>query len=262
MSSETNDDINFYFPFNEKLNNSLEDMIITLSGGIGRSVKEAELALKKAKKRKKDKLKYNVAIYIGNRLRDDSFINKEYKEIYNAISDLERKIELLSNEKERSELKEYMDKIKKIYYDPKTKLLTELGYYAEIKNKNNSHGFYILLDGDNMHEWNDKIGYKNVDLFLSSIGQGILESLRHYKDGNNREIDYLAKRMHNSAGDEFLIWINTDINNEEDYIKKSSNIVKRIIDSCYYKESLVSYKEKNIYFPRLNNYYTRLLLQN
>ncbi|MCL6500714.1 MAG: GGDEF domain-containing protein, partial [Candidatus Pacearchaeota archaeon] len=143
--------------------------IITVSCGIGRSFEEAARAVNRAKK-KKGRFSYNIEVYRGTRLRSpipESFKQrvKEYAQLSKVLSCEQKKT--LENFSLR---------------DPVTGLLNKTGFVLKLeslKKKGALEGYYILLDLDDLHYWNNKIGYTKVDKIIAMIGKVVMENIRH-----------------------------------------------------------------------------------
>ncbi len=166
--------------------------IINVSCGIGRSFDEAANAVAEAKKHKRRM--YNIEIYVGKRLR--SKIPAGFKrKIKNYIKFSDT---LTENQKKMLE--------GITLHDPVTGLLNKTGFFLNLERLRRikiNQGYYMLLDLDDLHYWNKKIGYSEVDKRLGKIGRSVLMNIRHSKD---RAADILGHRLNESAGDEFLIF--------------------------------------------------------
>lgn len=166
--------------------------IINVSCGIGRSFDEAANAVAEAKKHKKRM--YNIEVYAGKRLRSKIPISFKRKiKNYIKFSDT-----LKENQKKMLE--------SITLHDPVTGLLNKTGFFLNLERLRRikiSQGYYMLLDLDDLHYWNKKLGYSEVDKRLGKIGRSVLMNIRHSKD---RAADILGHRLNESAGDEFLIF--------------------------------------------------------
>ena len=190
--------------------------VITISCGIGRSFEETVAAMRIAKKIKGEE-KYNIKIYKGERLRSklhEVFKQraKEYFELSNALTNDQKKI--LENFSLR---------------DPLTGLLNKIGFVLkleELKRLGINSGYYILFDLDDLHYWNQKIGYSKVDKYIEEIGKVIISNIR--QRDNKLMSDLVGHRLNESAGDEFLIFIPSEESKEK--LEKIKTMTKRIID--------------------------------
>lgn len=192
-----------------------KEKVMTVSGGIGRSFEEAVAAMREAKKTKGQE--YNIKIYKGERLRSklhDVFKQraKEYFELSNALTNDQKKI--LENFSLR---------------DPLTGLLNKIGFVLkleELKRLGINSGYYILFDLDDLHEWNQKLGYSQVDKYIEETGKAIVSNIRQ-REGKLIS-DVVGHRLNESAGDEFLIFIPSEESDEK--LEEIKNMTKRIID--------------------------------
>jgi len=190
--------------------------VITISCGIGRSFEETVAAMRIAKKIKGEE-KYNIKIYKGERLRSklhEVFKQraKEYFELSNALTNDQKKI--LENFSLR---------------DPLTGLLNKIGFVLkleELKRLGINSGYYILFDLDDLHYWNQKIGYSKVDKYIEEIGKVIISNIR--QRDNKLMSDLVGHRLNESAGDEFLIFIPSE--ESEEKLEEIKIMSKRIID--------------------------------
>src|SRR3989344_6683395 len=189
--------------------------VMTVSCGIGRSFEEAVAAMRIAKKTKGQE--YNIKVYKGERLRSklhEVFKQraKEYFELSNALTNDQKKI--LENFSLR---------------DPLTGLLNKIGFVLkleELKKSGINSGYYILFDLDDLHEWNQKLGYSKVDRYIEEIGKVIVSNIRQRND--KLTSDLVGHRLNESAGDEFLIFIPSEESKEK--LEKIKTMTKRIID--------------------------------
>ena len=195
--------------------------IITVSCGIGKSFEEACNAAIKAKKLK-GKKKYQIQIYKGRRLR--SKLNQSIKDKVNSYLKLYRTL----SKEQRELLKNFALR------DSITGMLNKIGFV--LKMKRFKEGYYVLLDLDNVHYWNKKLGYAKVDEIIELIGKEILSHIRH-KEGSfhkKRMIDVIGHRLHESAGDEFLIFVPSKHSMKN--LGTIKEVVKRIISGVYKKQ--------------------------
>lgn len=197
--------------------------IIKISCGIGMSFEEAARAVTDAKK-EKGKNHHNIKVYNGERLRSklpDSFKQRvrEYHELAKVLSEDQKRI--LENFSLR---------------DPVTGLLNKTGFVLrleELKEKGFTCGYYLLFDLDDLHDWNNKIGYTEVDKRIEAIGKVIMHNIRHqnFYPAKERITDIVGHRLNESAGDEFLIFVpatHCDKNLEELKL-----MAERLIDRTY-----------------------------
>jgi len=197
--------------------------IIRISCGIGYSFEEAARAVTDAKK-EKGRNSHNIKVYNGERLRSklpESFKQrvKEYHEIAKVLSDDQKKI--LENFSLR---------------DPVTGLLNKTGFVLrleELKEKGFTCGYYLLFDLDDLHDWNNKIGYTDVDKRIEAIGRVITNNIRHqnFYPAKERITDIVGHRLNESAGDEFLIFVPARHCNEN--IEELKAMAQRLIDKTY-----------------------------
>lgn len=251
------------------------EFTVGLKAGIGTSFEKAEAALKRASELKeqiseddvfevaRDKVlrnindnKYAIVLYEGEEILNEENVNPEEEEeletrVRRSIDDLGA----VKNEYgEHSLAYEALEnQINERSSDPTTGALTPFGYLLKqqtqvIKPKELPEGiehFYILIDANDMHYWNDKKTYGEVTRHLKAIGQALVEAARtkekptpeveERRSFQSRTIDLvsmsprLVTRTHGSAGDEFLIDL---------YCKKEDvkNIVTRFIDCAYAKQ--------------------------
>lgn len=111
--------------------------------------------------------------------------------------------------------------------DPATLALTPFGYtFLQVENPSlvaasilDRH--IILIDANNMHYWNDKMGYDKVSARLNAIGRALVQATRtmklqeSYDDTDKRNITAMSpdlvvregyvNRTHGTAGDEFIV---------------------------------------------------------
>ncbi|MCX8194081.1 MAG: diguanylate cyclase [Candidatus Pacearchaeota archaeon] len=202
------------------------DDIIKVSCGIGRSFEEAARAVAEAKK-EKGKTEFNVKIYHGPRLRSklpESFKQRveEYRKLARGLTEEQKKI--LENFSLR---------------DPLTGLLNKMGFVLELeklKQKGITEGYYLLFDIDDLHDWNNKLGYAEVDKYIEIIGQTIQKNIRHEKlvDYKERVADIVGHRLNESAGDEFLIFVPAEHN--EKNLEKLKLMATRLLEKIYEKQ--------------------------
>ncbi len=168
--------------------------IITLSCGIGRSFQESMKAVKKAKKSKSRK-EHNIVVYGGRRLR--STIPEKFK----AKTKLYIKLAKTLSKKQKNMLDKFA------LHDSMTGLLNKTGFVLrlmELQSMKINEGYYLLFDLDDLHYWNEKRGYAAVDRVIEIAGKEITKNIRHNRE---RVADVLGHRLHESAGDEFLVFL-------------------------------------------------------
>ncbi len=210
----------------ENFKMTTRDDIITVSCGIGRSFEEAAKAIGEAKK-EKGKNDFNIKVYNGNRLRSkipESFKQRvqEYYKLAKELSD--EQVKILQNFSLR---------------DPVTGLLNKTGFVLqleELKQKGVTEGYYILFDLDDLHEWNSKIGYTEVDKYIELIGQTIKNNLRHENlySSSKRVTDVVGHRLNESAGDEFLIFVPAE--HSEKNVEKLKMMAVRLLEKIYERQ--------------------------
>lgn len=212
------------------MSKKLEGVVIRISVGIGRNLKEAEEALKIAKKNKKLKKEFNIERYSGKPIKESKDISKKSINAY------------LRLEKELSKSKSLLADLETLKVDPKTGLLNRFGYFVEknklIKQKKyGKNRFIIFFDADSMHYLNNKYGYSFVDKYLDSIGRALNDNVRKRdrKDILNVS-EALYNRKHDTAGDEFIV----DISCKE---KDLLNITKRYLTRCYEYQKKIKIKK-------------------
>lgn len=202
------------------------DDIIKVSCGIGRSFEEAARAVREAKK-EKNKKEFNIKVYNGDRLR--SKIPESFKQRVQEYSSLAKGL----TEEQKKILENFSLK------DPLTGLLNKLGFVLELeklKQKGITEGYYILFDLDDLHEWNNKLGYTEVDKYIEVIGKTIKTNLRHEKliESKERIADIVGHRLNESAGDEFLIFVPAE--HHEKNLEKLKTIAIRLLEKIYEKQ--------------------------
>lgn len=167
--------------------------VISVSCGIGRSLEEAAKAVKKAKVYK-GKREFNVEVYKGKRLRGK--IPEVLKERINNYLKLSSKL----SDEQKKLLNSFA------LQDSITGLLNKTGFIlrlVQLQKMGITNGYYLLFDMDNLHGWNKKLGYTKVDKAIEIAGKEILTNIRRDKE---RAADVLGHRLHESAGDEFLVF--------------------------------------------------------
>lgn len=231
------------------------EILISLGAGIGTTFQEAEAALHQAKTKKEQlcptddislslakiqanitSKNYAIAKYVGPHLEDlpDSAYTSQGKvgdQVQKTITNLDQ---IKNNYGEDSPAyKIIFNMIHDQCYDFNTGTLTPFGYHFKLATAENHptklKRYCIIVDANDMHYWNSKVGYDRVTQALSLIGQTLASSVR--KNDNNRLGDLvlrptLISRTHGSAGDEFLI----DMYAPEDAI---NSIITRLFDNVY-----------------------------
>jgi len=220
---------------------NLNDIVI-FSIGIGGSFEEAAEALREAKQGDKSSLT-NIVIYSGEQ------IPSAYNTLdSNAQSYLAVRRFLEKNNVDAATL----EALASLGKDPKTGLLNGLGFNianALLQERGITQGHYILLDGNDMHGHNEAKGYSNVDDYLIATGQAIMDSTRSGLDRRDDERkapgrresdaqDIVAHRLHDSAGDEFLVYVPLQHSHENmEMVKK---ITHRMLTRIYELEREVT----------------------
>ena len=200
--------------------------IIKLSCGIGRSFEEAARAITEAKK-EKGKNEFNIKTYQGTRLR--SKIPESFKERVQEYFKLAKGL----TEEQKNILENFSLR------DPVTGLLNKMGFVLELeklKQKGITDGYYLLFDMDDLHEWNSKLGYTEVDRYIEIIGKAIKTNIRHEKltDTKERVADVVGHRLNESAGDEFLVFVPSEHN--EKNIERLKLLAVRLLEKIYEKQ--------------------------
>jgi GGDEF domain-containing protein len=230
-------------PATKPINGHTLDTLVTFSIGIGKSYQAAAEALKLAKEGEKSSL-YNIYANFGpsseRYMPPVNSNSQNFMRVYKHLRSTNADQEVISS----------LDQLTK---DPKTELYNKLGFESkmlELSDLGKSEGYWILLDGNNMHEANDKKGYTGTDLCLTSSGKGILEAvLESTRSGEDRRegsraclgrrrsdytADIVAHRVNDSAGDEFLVYVPLKPSEENDAIVRS--ITMRILNNIYKKQ--------------------------
>lgn len=198
----------------------LEGVVIRLSVGIGKNVLEAEEALRIAKRKKYQKKEYNIEMYSGKSIPNNTDTPNK---VISAYLRLEKKL---------SNLKNSLKDLEMLKIDHKTGLLNRFGYFVErdklIKQKKyGKNRFIIFFDADSMHSLNNKYGYAFVDRYLTAIGKALNENIRNRDQKDILNVgESLNNRRNDTAGDEFII----DISCKE---KDVLNITRRYLTKCY-----------------------------
>ena len=221
---------------------NLEDIII-YSVGIGASFEEAAKALQEAKKGDKLSLA-NAAVYRGEPVPETDSVLSSNAENYLKVSRF-----LEKNNADVDTLNAHA----LLGMDSKTGLINGLGYSVArelLRARGVNQGYFILLDGNDMHGHNEAKGYSNVDDYLTATGQAIVESTRSGLERRDDERkapgrrksdvqeDIIAHRVHDSAGDEFLVYIPAQHSPENLEIVKG--IANRMLNRIYELEMEVA----------------------
>lgn len=251
------------------------ELLLGLKAGIGRNFAEAESALNRAKELKvglnsslspqeaiakimeqKAEGIYPIYFYQNDLpgLEERDFKKEEViKELVNEVDEAVEDLRFYEEKfgRDSDEYQRYARKVKRNSYDPSTQALTPFGYQFKlaVERKNPSalpegmEHFVILIDANDMHYWNDKVGYQGVDKHLYVVGKSLVETARTKEAGLGTEKrrpenqtgikDLVSKvpkelviRTNGSNGDEFLVDL---------YCRKEDvvNIVKRLFDATY-----------------------------
>ena len=200
--------------------------LIKVSCGIGRSFEEAARAVTEAKKNK-GKDDFNIKVYNGTRLR--SKLPESFKQRVQEYL-------LLAKELSNDQIKILENFTLK---DPLTGLLNKTGFVLkleELKQKGINEGYYILFDLDDLHDWNNKLGYNEVDRYIEMIGQAIKNNIRHgdFCSSDKRVADIVGHRLNESAGDEFLIFVPAEHN--EKNVERLKVLATRLLEKIYEKQ--------------------------
>jgi hypothetical protein len=240
------------------------EYILGLKAGIGRSFKEAEIALNKANALKENLLPtdtpeeanrkigqriqsgdYAIVQYCGEQIANVQDITLE-KTVFGSL----KRLNLIKSRygDDTEAYKFFKEEQEDRSHDPSTGALTPFGYimhqmfdyFEELPT--GVERFLILADVNDMHYWNAVSGYEDVSLHLAAIGKSLVKSsrtsLKVYERTNKRikvprvkVPDRVVKpryvtRTHGDAGDEFLIDLHC---RQQDVIK----IVKRFFDRAF-----------------------------
>ncbi len=223
---------------------AIDKFLIGLSVGIGESISEAEVALFKAKARKKARKyseeeilstinnpPYSIEVYKGESI-------PAKKEKINPAVETYLKL-LRSLEKKSPEDIPLLDELVK--KDFKTTALTPLGYRIEkyqrdielekMRKPRKKSRYVLLFDGDNMKFHNEREGssYEKVSKRLNAIGKALVDSCRTKENGYSdfvAQVAPLVNRKHGDAGDEFIV----DLYTPKKYIVE---IAERLIKAAY-----------------------------
>ncbi len=229
----------------------LDETIIKYSVGIGKSFEEAAEALEEAKSKDKDSLA-NIVEHEGPKLEDKDVA---------LSSNADNYIKILRFLQENDADDETIHAHSELGEDPRTGLFNKMGYETarlELKELGVSEGYFILLDGNNMHDHNAEKGYTSVDEYLEATGRAIKSIVKSTRSGLDRrgeeraclgrrkepgEEDIIGHRVNDSAGDEFLIYVPLKHNAENKEIV--GRIAERVIENIYDKEREVAKGQSN-----------------
>ncbi len=244
------------------------EFILNVKAGIGRSFHEAEAALNQAKALKekikdsdtpqvaRDKVlakirtrEYAIVLYAGDPLRTSGTVDfKAQEALEKDVADALADMNALRREYGfgSSACLRYERRIKSQSHDAATGALTPFGYVLQQQQQPNvpmppgMERFYILIDANDMHYWNndDKAGYEDVTRHINAIGRGVVKGTRHEMvEGSHdprRKLDAGISdkvlkpetvRTHVTAGDEFLIelWCR-----EQDVVRITQRLFERV----------------------------------
>ncbi|MBW2963973.1 diguanylate cyclase [Candidatus Woesearchaeota archaeon] len=205
-----------------KVVQSLDDVVIKVSIGIGRNVAEAEEALGYAKRKKSEGKYYNIESYHGDPLPPPDM---ERTRVVESFLRLEQKLLLEGFDESLTDLN-------MLKYDPKTGLLNRTGYEVEVQKLRNRYAYddrvIILIDGDDMKKANSTLGYDGTDRYLEAIGRALKGQVRQnvFSRDGVREPDVLVNRKNDSGGDEFIVDVQCPYN-------EARKIAMRCVDAMY-----------------------------
>jgi GGDEF domain-containing protein len=185
---------------------SLDDVVIKVSVGIGRSMAEAEAALLVAKARKGEGRCCNIEQYEGFPLFSEEPFESP------AVSSYLRLEGKMAKQRDLAALLD----LESLKHDPKTGLLNRTGYGVEV-SKLRGRGMYndrviILIDGDDMKDANSRMGYDETDRYLAAMGLALRDQVRTgvRADVASRGHDILINRKNDGGGDEFVVDLSCD----------------------------------------------------
>ncbi len=237
-------------------------LIIGLKAGIGKTFQEAELALTDAKK-KKEKINphdtpsealakielninsrnYAISYYTGPTLeiKTDSLYTLKHSVEFDVLQTMTSLEKVLQNYGKNSlAYRSLSEQIEKRCLDSTTQALTPFGYNFKLSTEIDHHRHHpsseqhiaryrVIIDGNDMHYWNDTIGYDAVTERLKVIGQTLVNSTRKTTSQRVGDLVFrppLVSRMHGSAGDEFFI----DMYSQPEHIE---SVIYRLFDKIY-----------------------------
>ncbi len=238
------------------------EFIIGVKAGIGRTFEEAEEALKQTKNLK-EKISSQDSIPNALQKIHHTLLSKQYAfiryegpslatkndslytlrqtvdfDVFQTITNLNK---VLQQYGENSlAYRAVSHQIEKRCIDDSTTALTPFGYHFKIAHEINPHRnlhsnvdniyrYRVIVDANDMHFWNDKLGYDKVSAQLNIIGKTLVQSTRKTTPERVGDLIFrpiLVSRMHGSAGDEFFL----DLYCPEDSIKP---LVERVLDKIY-----------------------------
>ncbi|GEM_PF-6554378 len=241
---------------------TLTHFIIGLKAGIGKTFQEAELALTDTKK-KKEKINshdtllealvkieqniharnYAISHYTGPTLeiKTDSLYTLKHSvdfDVLQTMTSLEKVLQKYGPESLAYHT--LFEQIEKRCLDHTTSALTPFGYHFKLATEIDPHRHHpsseqhiaryrIIVDGNDMHYWNDTVGYDAVTDRLKLIGQTLVNSTRKTTPQRVGDLVFrppLVSRMHGSAGDEFFI----DMYARPEHIEP---VIYRLFDKIY-----------------------------
>ncbi len=245
---------------------SLENEIIKFSVGIGTSFEEASQALMEAKEKGNREDLMNINIYQGEPLQDSPIQNQSNAQYF---------MQVLNYLRETNASEDLIAAQERLSIDSKTGLFNKLGYETkrlELDELGQNEGYFVLLDGNSMHDHNAIKGYTLVDRYLEASGEGILRAAidgicrsvrsgydrRENEDmmfaeneartGQDRRVrtevsDIVAHRVNDSAGDEFLLYLPGLSGREGLQIAKI--VAERALKTAYHMQIQIADEVKN-----------------
>jgi hypothetical protein len=235
---------------------------ITLKAGIGRTFQEAEIALTSSKSLKEQinptdspqetfakirqtlsEKRYAISQYLGPTLEEktDSMYTLKQSvdlDVSQTLRDQQNIIDTYGRDSPANQA--LQRQIEKRCLDQTTGAFTHFGYHFTIARDINNHRHHpssqtnisryrIIIDGNDMHYWNDQVGYDTVTERLRLIGLTIVSATRKTTPERVGDLVFrqpLVSRMHGSAGDEFFL----DMYSQSDYIE---TVIHRLFDKIY-----------------------------
>ncbi len=237
---------------------TLDDVIIKVSIGIGRTISESQTALLSTKKNKNEE-GYNILVYSDNLKKDE--INFEKKvELDELEKEVDEDIKILIKYKKDQGVYEDLQKIiERKSIDINTHSLRPYGLILKEREiPANPNTFYLFIDCDNMHDLNNEFGFRNVTEKINLIGKSLAKSIRYSerrakenitekenrsgmdrrKDGIVKDIIHYVTRYHGGAGDEFVVRVDCKDENA------AVNVSERLIKSIYKAQEIQNKKNK------------------
>ena len=233
--------------------------IISFSGGIGRTLEEANIAFSTAKQRKDlDNIyAHNVVVYDGPPVAESAPSPSHAQEYMRVLKFIQ----------EKDVSGQLSDDVKKLGNDPRTGLLNRMGYQVrrlELDKLGKNQGYYIVLDGNNMKAANDKYGHSAVNDLLAESGRAVTELTRagydrrsgaenfpsdeNSRKGERRSMvgiqDIVAHRINGDGGDEILLFI--PLAHSDNNLKIVESIVYRVLNKIYEYQSRVKENKYSI----------------